>query len=461
MVAEQNELTKLKRQVRIAVLLPLKTELAGARLVFGDEPSHEWVNTGANYSLYRIPIPSGAADHIVALAMPPEIGNVHAALCVSHLKAEFHDLEYVLVCGIAGGIPHPGRPERDVHLGDVVVLNNDGVLHYDFGHNAARPKDRWKQHVDRYFVKPREAAVRPAPELRNITNGLDSMDTAGQQPWLDRLRARLPVLEQKNKIFTRPQKKRAMYAEVRGLKTRDVRRHLKHSEPKVFHGAIGSGNCVLKNPYRRDELRDGSPPILAVEMEAAGVAAACSSLKLQFTVVRGICDYCDAHKNNVWQPYAAAAAAAYTYCIIGRIPASNRSDLLDSQAAGPVRENALTGAAPTAPSTSVPPNLIPSVSANPVHEDEEGLLLAEALRARLREMALADARHDREEFFRLAQRVETQIERASTRVEPELAVAVLHEVARGYQMAAGSAARPEAFRQRALELIRKARELTP
>lgn len=28
-------------------------------------------------------------------------------------------------------------------------------------------------------------------------------------------------------------------------------------------------------------------------------------------VIRGICDYADSHKNDRWQPYAAATAAAY------------------------------------------------------------------------------------------------------------------------------------------------------
>jgi nucleoside phosphorylase len=28
-------------------------------------------------------------------------------------------------------------------------------------------------------------------------------------------------------------------------------------------------------------------------------------------VIRGICDYADSHKNKIWQPYAAATAAAF------------------------------------------------------------------------------------------------------------------------------------------------------
>jgi nucleoside phosphorylase len=43
-----------------------------------------------------------------------------------------------------------------------------------------------------------------------------------------------------------------------------------------------------------------------VEMEAAGLMDSFPCL-----VIRGICDYADSHKNKMWQPYAAATAAAY------------------------------------------------------------------------------------------------------------------------------------------------------
>jgi hypothetical protein len=41
-------------------------------------------------------------------------------------------------------------------------------------------------------------------------------------------------------------------------------------------------------------------------MEAAGLMNGLPCL-----VIRGICDYSNLHKNKKWQPYAAAAAAAY------------------------------------------------------------------------------------------------------------------------------------------------------
>jgi nucleoside phosphorylase len=37
-------------------------------------------------------------------------------------------------------------------------------------------------------------------------------------------------------------------------------------------------------------------------------------------VIRGICDYADSHKNEIWQPYAAATAAAYAKELLLVIP---------------------------------------------------------------------------------------------------------------------------------------------
>ena len=50
-------------------------------------------------------------------------------------------------------------------------------------------------------------------------------------------------------------------------------------------------------------------------MEAAGLMNSFPCL-----VVRGICDYCDSHKNKTSQPYAAATAAAYAKEVILSIP---------------------------------------------------------------------------------------------------------------------------------------------
>jgi nucleoside phosphorylase len=75
--------------------------------------------------------------------------------------------------------------------------------------------------------------------------------------------------------------------------------------PQVFYGTIGSGDLVMKNSGERDS-RAAEDKIICFEMEAAGLMNAFPCL-----VIRGISDYADSRKNDQWQPYAAATAAAY------------------------------------------------------------------------------------------------------------------------------------------------------
>lgn len=75
--------------------------------------------------------------------------------------------------------------------------------------------------------------------------------------------------------------------------------------PVVHYGLIASGNAVIKDPRYRDELRKAWN-VACFEMEAAGLMDNFPCL-----VIRGISDYSDTHKNDIWQPYAAVAAAAY------------------------------------------------------------------------------------------------------------------------------------------------------
>ncbi|KID94494.1 Nucleoside phosphorylase, partial [Metarhizium majus ARSEF 297] len=74
-------------------------------------------------------------------------------------------------------------------------------------------------------------------------------------------------------------------------------------DPFVHYGTIASGDMIIKNPQTRDLL---GQDCLCFETEAAGLMNDFPCL-----VIRGISDYCDSHKNDQWQNYAAATAAAY------------------------------------------------------------------------------------------------------------------------------------------------------
>ncbi|KAH0525890.1 hypothetical protein TsFJ059_009293 [Trichoderma semiorbis] len=70
----------------------------------------------------------------------------------------------------------------------------------------------------------------------------------------------------------------------------------------------------MKHGATRDKIWN-QHGIECFEMEAAGLMN-----NFQCLVIRGISDYADSHKNDIWKPYAAAIAAAYTKELLMIIP---------------------------------------------------------------------------------------------------------------------------------------------
>ena len=83
--------------------------------------------------------------------------------------------------------------------------------------------------------------------------------------------------------------------------------------PQIHYGTIASGNSLIKDAGERDRLGHefGAK---CVEMEAAGLMN-----EFPCIIVRGICDYADSHKNDVWQKYAAVTAAAFAKALLSTV----------------------------------------------------------------------------------------------------------------------------------------------
>ncbi|KAJ4168127.1 hypothetical protein NW754_011941 [Fusarium falciforme] len=106
------------------------------------------------------------------------------------------------------------------------------------------------------------------------------------------------------------------------------------NHPKIHHGAIASGNQVMKDSLARDDIAR-KLDIICFEMETAGLMDVLSCLP-----IRGICDYADSHKSKEWQKYAAGTAAAYAKELIEILPAN--SEILDNaDVANPPFQDAL------------------------------------------------------------------------------------------------------------------------
>jgi nucleoside phosphorylase len=87
-------------------------------------------------------------------------------------------------------------------------------------------------------------------------------------------------------------------------------------DPMVHYGLIASADRLMEDAHVRDALAR-EEEVLCFKMEAAGLMDHFPCL-----VIQGVCDYSDTHKNDIWQGYAAATAAAYAKELLRVIPAS-------------------------------------------------------------------------------------------------------------------------------------------
>ncbi|OGM44759.1 hypothetical protein ABOM_007340 [Aspergillus bombycis] len=294
----------------VAWVVVLEVELTPAIKLLDDE--HERLprsdKDDNNYILGQ------SGQHNVAITCMPYCGTNAAAHTVTNMLRTFPNIRFGLLVGIGGGVPRSSEtsPEEDIRLGDVVVstpkYGHGGVIQYDMG--------RWEG--DGHF-KPQSHLNSPPSLLLNAIKELGSRHSLNSGRMDQYItdgrteRAAFPGRDQ-DRLF------RSDYAHVsgNGCKTCDrqktITRGKRQSDKPVVHeGLIASGNALIRSPQHRDKLRE-SWDVDCFEMEAAGLMNDFPCL-----VIRGISDYCDSHKNDAWQPYAALTAAAYAKDLLGVI----------------------------------------------------------------------------------------------------------------------------------------------
>lgn len=244
--------------------------------------------------------PGEIAGHKVVIACLPKksVGTVNAAYLVSQMRQSFSNLKFGLMVGIGAGVPGQDL-KPDIRLGDVVVAAPSdqskspvGVIGYELGAETVGG-----------FI-PREWQ---APTDRRLRNALESIERDAEVEDSHDFLQHLTIFatRRKGQKFLHPGvEKDRLY---KGDNTDDVvlRQNRSSQDPVVHYGLVASGNKLIKNAELRDELRD-KYGIICFEMEAAGITNT-----LPVAVIRGVCDYADSHKNDIWHGYAAATAAAY------------------------------------------------------------------------------------------------------------------------------------------------------
>ncbi|KAK8043706.1 kinesin light chain 3 [Apiospora rasikravindrae] len=259
--------------------------------------------------------------NVVAACLPAgQMGTNSAATVASQMQQSFPSLRFGVLVGIGGGVPRLDD-EIDIRLGDVVISQPagqyGGVVQYDFG--KTRPDGR---------IACTGSLNAPPTILLNALAKLRANDLRGKT----QVHSHLSKLTCRPNFVSPGRDQDTLYdawsTHVGGTTCAKCRsddvlnREARATDPVLFFGTIASGNQVMKDGPTRDRYSQELGGVLCFEMEAAGLMNSFPCL-----VVRGICDYANAHKNKRWQPYAAATAAAYAKELLSIIPPLAPGDL--------------------------------------------------------------------------------------------------------------------------------------
>lgn len=115
-------------------------------------------------------------------------------------------------------------------------------------------------------------------------------------------------------------KEKLLSAQLEERYVNEIKRKFIGNKPntslKLVIGPMASGAAVVENEKLIDAIKSQQRKLVGIEMESYGVFyAACNSRKPKpkCMVIKSVCDFADAHKNDDFQKYAAFTSAQFLY----------------------------------------------------------------------------------------------------------------------------------------------------
>ncbi|KAF7192657.1 hypothetical protein HII31_06016 [Pseudocercospora fuligena] len=341
---------------RVGVICALPRERTAVEAVL-DERHGQLPNVEGDSNTYtygRI----GLHKVVIASLSAGDYGTVPAGGVASDMRRSFKAIKYTFMVGIAGAAPSLASRDGDVRLGDVVVgcaAGAPSIVSYRTG----------KATTDKNAFDIRSELAEPPAALRRAVAALQTAHQVDGPTYLIHLQHMLQSHPRLNKerieedYYNVPSAADTLYrthiVHPPSAHNCDVCKNTAHSivkratrhlrdppdllhdldrikfitkseddtfdYPKVHYGTIASSDVLMKDAVQRDHacqqiLAQKKAHVLCFEMEAAGLPR-----DLPCLVIRGLCDYCDSHKNDTWQNFAAAAAAAVTKDLLLKVDA--------------------------------------------------------------------------------------------------------------------------------------------
>lgn len=285
----------------------------------------------------------------VVLVLLPNMGTVAAAGAAASFRSSYSNLQLAFLVGICGGVPWNG--EDEIHLGDVVISKS--AVQYDLGDryhktfvikdtvddSLGRPnknirslvksfeteriRDQLRQKASLYLRDIQSAAARKRRRFNYQYPGI-AKDKLFIATYRHKHRSSQPCnfCDAQPDSFCQEAAQTSCAElgcdETQLVSRSDLETRGSPEEPEIFVGRIASGNMVMKSGEHRDKIAD-EQHVIALEMEGAGVWD-----EIPCIIVKGVCDYADSHRNDLWQRYAAATAASVMKAVLGRYIMTDR-----------------------------------------------------------------------------------------------------------------------------------------
>lgn len=303
---------------RVGWICPSQVEQLAAMEML-DERHVSLVQPREDNNVYNLGSING---HTVVIVGLHKTGNCSAATAVAQMRMAFPNLRYGLLVGIGGGVPVETKSGM-VRLGHVVVSKptgeSSGTIQYDHGKALEGDFERTGS-----LMPPPAALLNAAQDLavHRIMMDDDPVWQNIQRIQTERRGYRqfkFPGYSADHLYKPHYQHKQpGTSCEIGGCSPEErIERVIDRDEESfiVMHrGTIASGELILNDAEERDRLAQ-KYGLLCFETEAAGALA-----DFPCMIVRGISNYCDSHKNEIWDGFAAAAAAAYARELFFHMP---------------------------------------------------------------------------------------------------------------------------------------------
>ncbi|RKK63825.1 hypothetical protein BFJ69_g16885 [Fusarium oxysporum] len=289
----------------VAVVCAMELEMSAVRYMLDVEHRSLPTKEG-DFNIYILGVLQG--HNVVLACLPGNQGKGSAAIVATNMARTFSCIKWQFLVGVGGGVP---STKHDIRLGDVVVSMPEGqyggVVQSDLG------KETDDGFALKGFLSP------PPPLLRGAVMKMRS-DHRVRESRAEEFLSAMLQRGRRLSVYERPSADLDVLFETdyphdpqnftceKCDRQKSVSRSCREFEgPEIHYGLIASGDRVVRSTAKRSEVIRNIGNVLCFEMEAAGLMTEFSCI-----VIRGISDYADSHKNDNWQHYAAATAAACT-----------------------------------------------------------------------------------------------------------------------------------------------------